>query len=856
MENFWETGYGMPSFTLLGPQVIRFPFILHSSYPHEILHNWWGNSVFVDYDTGNWCEGLTAYMADHLVQEQRGKGAESRRATLQKYRDYVAKGRDFPLTEFRSRHSAVTEAVGYGKTMMGFHMLRRRLGDDAFRKWAARFYEQERGRRASFADVRATMEAVSGQDLGSFFEAWVSRPGAPALEVKVTGVEPKAGGFVVRGMLRQTQPSEPWPIDVPLAVQTGGAPVVESVRMDGREAAFAVTTAAPPLALHVDPAFDLFRRLDARETPPSIGQIFGEAKILAVLPAGAGEDERKAYRALVEGWRSDSHAPEFTTDAEVTDLPSDRAVWVLGRDNRLAPKVAFPSTEASLTPTELKAGGETMPRTGHSFVLTARHPADPARAVGWIVADPLEALPGLGRKLPHYGKYSYLGFEGSEPTNVLKGQWSAADSPLVVDLRAAGDRATSLPALQLPARQALAELPPVFSEKRMREMVAWLAAPEREGRGIGTKGLDAAAERIASEFAAIGLAPGGDGNGYLQRFTTEATPDGKPRQVANVIGVLPGTRPEWSGQSVVVGAHYDHLGFGWPDPHAGDEGKLHPGADDNASGVAVMLELAHAMADGERPQRTVVFVAFTGEEEGLVGSRWYVDHPARPIDKVIGMIALDTVGRLGEKKLSVLATGTATEWQHIFRGASYVTGVDSRMIPEAYESSDQKSFIDRGVPAVQIFTDPHADYHRPGDTPDRIDFAGMMKVAAFTLEGVAYLGERPEPLTVTIAGAGAPATARPSGGDAGGGRRVSVGTVPDFAFPGPGVKVSGVVPGSPAEAAGFREGDILVRLAGKPVESLKGYSDLLRTLEPGATVEAVVMRDGAETTLSVTLVAR
>ena len=112
--------------------VIRFPFILTSSYPHEILHNWWGNSVFVDYPTGNWCEGLTAYMADHLMKEQAGQAAEYRRDTLKKYRDFVRDGRDFPLTEFRSRHSAATEAVGYGKTLMGFHMLRRQLGDEAF----------------------------------------------------------------------------------------------------------------------------------------------------------------------------------------------------------------------------------------------------------------------------------------------------------------------------------------------------------------------------------------------------------------------------------------------------------------------------------------------------------------------------------------------------------------------------------------------------------------------------------------------------------------------------------------------------------------------------------------------------
>ena len=178
----------MPSYTLLGPQVIRFPFILSSSYPHEILHNWWGNSVFVDYASGNWCEGLTAYLADHLIQEQRGRGEEYRRDALQKYRNYVRDGRDFPLSEFRSRHSAATEAVGYGKTLMLFHMVRGRIGDESFRKWAARFYREHRGRQASFADVRRSLEAVSGQDFARFFMDHVAKPGAATLQVTVSGV--------------------------------------------------------------------------------------------------------------------------------------------------------------------------------------------------------------------------------------------------------------------------------------------------------------------------------------------------------------------------------------------------------------------------------------------------------------------------------------------------------------------------------------------------------------------------------------------------------------------------------------------------------------------------------------------
>jgi Zn-dependent M28 family amino/carboxypeptidase len=165
--------------------------------------------------------------------------------------------------------------------------------------------------------------------------------------------------------------------------------------------------------------------------------------------------------------------------------------------------------------------------------------------------------------------------------------------------------------------------------------------------------------------------------------------------------------------------------------------------------VAVLIELARTLAAAGKPRRAILFVAFTGEEAGMLGSRHYVLDPVRPLDQVMGVINLDTVGRLGDKKLSVLATGTASEWPHIFRGSSYVTGVESRMIPDALESSDQKSFIEKGVPAVQVFTDPHPDYHRPGDTLDRIDGDGLVKVATFVQEGIGYLAEREEPLTNT-----------------------------------------------------------------------------------------------------------
>jgi aminopeptidase N len=863
VENFWETGYGMPSFTLLGPRVLRFPFILTSSYPHEILHNWWGNSVFVDYGAGNWCEGLTAYMADHLLKEQKGQGAEYRRDTLQRYRSYVRAGRDFPLVEFRSRHSAATEAVGYGKTLMGFHMLRRRLGDDRFREWAARFYREFRGRRASFADVRASLEAVSGEDLGRFFTDWVERPGAAELGVSVTGVRRAGRGWEVAGTLEQVQAAAPYRVDVPVVVQTEGPPASAVVRMEGREEAFTVAARARPLALHVDPRFDVFRRLDPRETPPSIGQIFGAPRVLAVVPAGAPAGEVAAWRRLIEGWRSKSHEPEIRTDAEVGELPSDRPVWVLGRKNALAARLFSGAADFTVDAEALTAGGKRMPLAGHTVVIVRRHPADVEAAVGWIFTDTLAALPGLGRKLPHYGRYSYLGFEGEEPTNVLEGQWAATDSPLRLDLRPEGERGSPLPPLVLPAPPPLAELPPVFTSEALMKHVSWLAAPEREGRGIGTEGLDAAAAYVAAELRRIGLAPGGDDGTWFQPFTTTRTPDGRPTPLRNVVGVLPGARGEWKRQSVLLTAHYDHLGRGWPEARAGQTGNIYPGADDNASGVAVLLELARVLADAGRPPRTIVFVAFSGEEAGRLGSRHYVGHPAFPLEKTMGVVNLDTVGRLGGGEVLVLAAGSASEWPHIFRGAGYVTGVATRVIPGMAEASDQESFIDRGVPAVQIFTGAHGDYHRPSDTADEIDANGLVRVASFVREALVYLAEREEPLTSTIStmrGARpAPGSPRPgttaADGDARAARRVGFGTVPDFAFPGPGVRVAAVVPGSPAEKAGVREGDVVLRFAGKDVGDLRSFARILEGLSPGDAVSVVLLRAGEHKALEATLAA-
>ncbi len=850
VENFWETGYGMPSYTLLGPQIIRFPFILNSSYPHEILHNWWGNSVYVDYGTGNWCEGLTAYLADHLLKEVEGSGAEYRRDVLKKYRDYAATSGDFPLREFRSRHSAATEAVGYGKTLMGFHMLRLQLGDDAFRKALARFYREFRGRRAGFTDLRGVFEAVGGRDLGRFFTEWVDRPGAADLVVAGVTVNKADKGYTVTGELRQRQ-SGVFALEVPVVVATAAGPVAATVTSAAATTRFSIATTAQPLSVAVDPAFDVFRILDPRETAPSIGQILGAPRVTAVLPsAPAGEAE--AWRRMLAGWQGPVSELTIVTDTELKALPADRSVWLLGRGNRFAAKLfaGDPSLGLAVSTTGIAVGGKELPFAGHSHVLTRRHPADAKLAVGWITADPPAAIAGLGRKLPHYGKYSWLAFAGEEPANVAKGEWRAADSPLLVNLQPAG---TPVVLPELARRRALAEPPPVFSADALRRHVDWLAAPERDGRGFGTPGLDAAAEYIREQFAAAGLAPGAEAGGWFQTFSAVGGPDKKETQLRNVIGVVRGTDPRFAGEAALVTAHYDHLGYGWPDARADSIGKIHPGADDNASGVAVLIEVAKQVA-ARPPPRTVVFVAFTGEESGLLGSRHYVKHPTPvPLAGILGDLNLDTVGNLGDAPLSILATESAREWPFVFSGITAVTGVPTKSVVGASVSSDQQAFIDAGIPGVQLFARATLDYHRPSDTPDRIDADGMVKVATVVAEAVGYLASTDKRLTVTGSGVGSGVPPPAASGDR---RKVSLGAIPDFAFQGPGLRLDGVVPGSPAAKAGMKPGDILLRLGGDPVTGLSGFNEVLRKHQPGDRVKLEWTRDGAPASAEAELTTR
>ena len=437
VENFWETGYGMPSFTLLGSRVIRFPFILHSSYPHEILHNWWGNSVYVDYGSGNWAEGLTSYLADHLIKEQRGAGSEYRRTILQKYTDYVSQQGDFPLTAFRSRHSARTEAVGYGKTLMLFHMLRRQLGDDAFKQALQAFYQKNRFKVAGFSDVQTSFTAVAGEPLDDFFNQWVQRTGAPQFRLSNASAEPEDDSYRLTAVIEQTQPGPAYTLQLPVAVHLAGAEKAyqTQVAIKKRQQKLALTLPARPVTLEVDPEIDVFRRLHRNEIPPAISQAMGAGQVMLVLPDRAPAGLKLAYRELADRWQRENPGQiDIVSDATLQVLPNDRAVWLFGWKNRLRPhlNVALQAYDFMQAGDNVRIAGTALTAQAHSLAVLGRQPNAPEQALGWLAADTAVALPGLARKLPHYGRYIYLGFTGTEPDNVLKGQWPVVNSPMSI----------------------------------------------------------------------------------------------------------------------------------------------------------------------------------------------------------------------------------------------------------------------------------------------------------------------------------------------------------------------------------------------------------------------------------------
>jgi hypothetical protein len=382
--------------------------------------------------------------------------------------------------------------------------------------------------------------------------------------------------------------------------------------------------------------------------------------------------------------------------------------------------------------------------------------------------------------------------------------------------------------------------------------VRYLADDALHGRLAGTDGERCAGDYIAGEFGKLRLRPAGDNGTFFQSLplASALNPHAAGGTGRNVIAALDGTDPRLKEEWIVIGAHYDHLGEGSNGTSLSPgERAIHNGADDNASGVSVVLSAARAFASGARPARSVLFVAFTGEESGLLGSTYFVAHPTIT-GRLTAMINLDMVGRLGAGPLIVYGVDTAEEWRTLVDPAAERAGMKIATRGEGYGPSDHTSFYTKDVPVLHLFTNTHGDYHKPSDDADKIDAAGLEKVSKMVVDIVSAAAARPQQLTLRR-GAGQPPSSTNKG--VGG---TYLGSVPDFTPVERGVKLSGVTPGSPGDKAGLRAGDIVVGMGTHDVADLQGLTDALRAHKSGDTVPLRVIRDGKPLTLEVTLGSR
>jgi hypothetical protein len=325
------------------------------------------------------------------------------------------------------------------------------------------------------------------------------------------------------------------------------------------------------------------------------------------------------------------------------------------------------------------------------------------------------------------------------------------------------------------------------------------------------------------------------------------------RQVANVVGELPGSDPQMAGQYIVVGAHYDHLGLGAHNSLAPREiGQIHHGADDNASGTAGVLELADALAHSpQKPRRSIVFICFAGEELGLLGSSYYAGHPTYPLKQTIAMLNMDMIGRVAKNKLYVSGTGTSPGFQQLVQDANKPLNFEIAYSNSGYGASDQTSFTVKEIPVLFFFSGLHSDYHKPSDTWDKIDSvagARVIELVANVVSGLDASNNRPQYVRV--------AEPVSSGTGGGGGYGAYFGSIPDFGEIEHGVKFSDVRDGSPAAKAGLKGGDILIEFDGKKIENLYDFTYALRSHKPGETVPVKVMRGSEKITRNVTLEVR
>ncbi|NOZ73770.1 MAG: M1 family metallopeptidase [FCB group bacterium] len=415
VENFFPTGYGMPAWTLLGQQVIRLPFIVYTSLGHEVLHNWWGNSVYVDYDRGNWCEAATVYGADYRYKLKRSPESAKtyRKDILKQYVNYVTPENDFPIREFINRTSPETRTIGYNKAMMVYHMIENEIGTESFFAAWKQIYTDYRGQKISWEEWMDMFGKTSGKDLSHIIPQWIDQAGAPVLDIRLDSVTDQRIHFTLLEKSGQN-----YRLEVPVHFDNG---YDTTVVLNSPSTSYSMNYPIGAESISVDPDFHLFRRLYPEEIEPILSASLGNKNKFFFT-----DEESTLFKTFAEN----------ITERDVVIRPvneinlSDQSGLPVVLNPRKLPE--YISRRITRSEGQITINGKTYPERGHTFILTGQA-WQGFKDVLVILSFDMESLPRIGELVPHYGKYSYLVFDGSK--NVGKGQWEALTSPLKIALK-------------------------------------------------------------------------------------------------------------------------------------------------------------------------------------------------------------------------------------------------------------------------------------------------------------------------------------------------------------------------------------------------------------------------------------
>ncbi|MFW2365710.1 MAG: ChaN family lipoprotein [Desulforhopalus sp.] len=402
VANRLPTGYGMPTYTLLGQMVLRLPFIKDTSLGHEIVHSWFGNSVQVDDSEGNWCEGLTAFLADHAYRQEKGEGVDDRRESITRYLSYVNDNTAISLNDFGSAShqqpmADARRAVGYNRGALFFHELREKIGGELFSTALRTFYDEYRGRPAGWTQLQNSFEQVSGIDLTSFFQERLTRTDIPRLAAENIRIENEASGSLLSFNLIQ-QSAEPFSLLVPIEIHLVGESIIVKKEITGQSTPISIPVKQRPLGFTLDPDLTLLRHLGISEIPPTWSRFMGAQQKLAIL---ASEADRSTYQPLLNAIESSDLVVTTADSVTNSDLAQNNILF-LGIDQQ-------PSRSLFGLPNHPK---------GRITIDVRKNPLDRNLVAVMVSASDRKQLGSVARRLKHYGKYSYLEFQDGR--NIVK----------------------------------------------------------------------------------------------------------------------------------------------------------------------------------------------------------------------------------------------------------------------------------------------------------------------------------------------------------------------------------------------------------------------------------------------------